>query len=372
MKDFPWAKTDCRHYLGEKPCAKKRDGCGDCPEFDPMGTRILIIKLAAMGDVLRTTPLVAAIRARHERAHVTWLVDPPTAPLLKGVPGIDRVVAFDETQPLFLKAQEFDELFCLDKEPRATALSALVRSKLKKGFTLTPHGTLGVHDDDAAYALRLGLDDPLKFFENEKTYQEIVFEACNLSFKDEPVLIGITDEEREKGRAFLETLGPGPFVGINTGAGNVFATKRLSVEKTAALARLIRQKTGLFPVLLGGAEEKERNREILARAAGDVLDAGTDHTIRGFASIVSALSALVCVDTLAMHLAVAEKVPVAAIFGPTCHQEVHLYGRGEKLVQAPWCAPCYKRECVHHTCMEEVQVEDVLELLQKLELPAPD
>ncbi|MCZ7586744.1 MAG: alkaline phosphatase family protein [Deltaproteobacteria bacterium] len=360
-----FAKVDCRHFLGEKPCAKKRDGCADCPHYDPMGVRVLVVKLAAMGDVVRTTPILVPIRARHERVHVTWVVDAATAPLLRGAPGIDLVTCYDASTPSVLAAQKFDELYCLDKEPRAIALSALIDAPHKKGFTMTPFGTLGIHDDDAAYAYRLGVDDPFKFLENQKSYQQIVFEAAGFSFNNEPVQLAVNHEDRADGRAVLAKLGVGPYLGLNTSAGDVFATKRLPEETTAEIAPRAAA-LGLRPVLLGGPTERERNARILALSKGAAYDAGCDHPVRRFAGIVSNLAALVCADTLAMHLAVSENVPVVAVFGPTCHQEVHLYGRGEKVIQTPWCAPCYKSSCGHHTCMNDVRAEDVIAALTRL------
>ena len=47
-------KADCRHFTGEKPCAPhKAKGvvCKDCPQYDPVSERVLIIKLDAAGDV---------------------------------------------------------------------------------------------------------------------------------------------------------------------------------------------------------------------------------------------------------------------------------------------------------------------------------
>ena len=356
-------RFDCRHYIGEKPCRFRRL-CDGCHEYSPMGARILVIKLAAMGDVIRTTPIVGPIRARHAACHLTWVVDAITAPLLDGIDGIDRVVEMNPANTDILAAQSWDEVYCLDKEPRAIALAARAKSDGKKGFTMTPWGTLGICGPEAEYALRLGLDDPLKFLENTKTYQEIIFEAVGLSFRDEAVRIGVTDAEREAAAAYLAALGSGPYVGVNTGAGPVFATKRLSERQTAELARAIRTETGMTPVVLGGRDETERNARIVAEA-GVGFDARTHHTVREFAAIVGNMRALVCADTLAMHLAVAQGVPVVALFGPTCPQEVHLYGKGEKIVSAPWCAPCYKGRCDHHTCMNEIQTAPVIAALRR-------
>ncbi|MBZ0272864.1 glycosyltransferase family 9 protein [bacterium] len=361
-----WANIDCRHFDGVVPCRLKRDSCEGCTFYDPMGKRVLIIKLAAMGDVVRTTPILEPIRARHERTHVTWVMDKATVPLLTGVPGIEKIMVMNQETVQFLNAQRFDEVYCLDKDPRAIALSATVPAGTKKGFTLSPYGTLDVHDDDGLYALRLGIDDPFKFLENKKTYQEIVFEMSGFRFNGEPLRIGITDDEREEGRRFLARWGRDPFIGVNTGAGDFFATKRVPIDTTANICRLIRERLGYTPVLLGGPSEAERNQQIVKRVGAIVKDAGCEHPIRKFASIVSGLSAMVCVDTLAQHLAIAEGVPVLSIFGPTCPQEVHLYGRGEKFLMQPWCSPCYKQTCDHHTCMNDVRAEDVVEALGRI------
>src|SRR6266850_1284015 len=52
--------TDCRHYKGSMPCIfHKKDGrlCEGCVEYSPTKARVLIVKLAAVGDVLRTTSI---------------------------------------------------------------------------------------------------------------------------------------------------------------------------------------------------------------------------------------------------------------------------------------------------------------------------
>lgn len=55
---------------------------------------ILIIKPSSLGDVVHTLPAVAAIRAAHPRAQITWLINPEWATLLRGNPDIDHVRIF--------------------------------------------------------------------------------------------------------------------------------------------------------------------------------------------------------------------------------------------------------------------------------------
>ena len=72
-------KTDCRHFRWDRPCAPhKATGviCPGCPEYDRVESRVAIVKLAAVGDVLRTTSLLPAVKARYRGAWITWVTSP--------------------------------------------------------------------------------------------------------------------------------------------------------------------------------------------------------------------------------------------------------------------------------------------------------
>ncbi len=173
---------DCRYFIGEKPCVYQRL-CEGCDKYNPMGFRILIIKLGAMGDVLRTTPLVEGLKAKYPSSHISWLIDPASEDLLKHNKQIDRILLFSLNSTLELIVQEFNLLVCLEKEARAAALAEKITAKKKVGFGLTKYGNIRPFTKEAEYAFQLGISDQLKFFENKKTYQEITFEAANCKSK---------------------------------------------------------------------------------------------------------------------------------------------------------------------------------------------
>ncbi len=76
-------------------------------------------------------------------------------------------------------------------------------------------------------------------------------------------------------------------------------------------------------------------------------------------------------DTTALHLAIGLKKKVVALFGPTCAQEIELYGRGEKILSPVSCAPCYRRKCdIAPNCMEAITAEEVFQKIGTL-LPHP-
>lgn len=330
-----------------------------------MGFRILIIKLGAMGDVLRTTPLLRKLAQVHPKRHVTWITAEPSLPLLETNPLIDRLWPADPSAIARLHVERFDLSICLDKDPLATAMATQAQAGRKQGFAMSETGNAYPVNPGSEYTFALGLSDDLKFRRNRKTYQELIFECAGFEFSGEDYVLELEEADRAWAAGFCRDAGFRPddiVVGLNTGAGRVFPTKRWHVESYADLARRLARERGAKVLLLGGEDEIERNAQIATLAAVPAVHSGGRHTVRQFAALLGRCSAVVTGDTLAMHLAIASKVPVVALFGPTCEQEVHLYGRGVKLDARVPCSPCYKHSCPYHMeCMTGLTVDQVFE-----------
>src|SRR4030067_3450220 len=56
--------------------------------------KILILRLSAVGDIIRTLPAVKAIKAKFPSASITWIVEEPSKPLIESQPEIDEVILF--------------------------------------------------------------------------------------------------------------------------------------------------------------------------------------------------------------------------------------------------------------------------------------
>jgi len=364
-------RTDCVFFKGEKPCVFKRV-CDRCPHFKPFGPKILVIKCRAQGDVLRTTPLLSGIKRRYPGSFVSWVVDEESVDLLRDNPQIDRILPLDLETAVALQAQRFDAVYSLDKDPGLTALAQLVQSPRKLGFGLNEHGNLIALDPAAAYALRLGVDDELKFRVNAKTYQEMMFEAVGLEYQNDDYVFVLKDEHRAKASAFFAKQGVPkgrPDIGLNTGAGAKFTTKQWPKGHFLQLIPLLKKRLRANIFLLGGPREKALNAELARRSAVKVFDTGTNNSLFEFAGFLSRMDAVVCSDTLAMHLALALKKKTVVLFGPTCPAEIEVYGRGRKLFSAAPCAPCYKQTCPDPVCMESITPVQVMDALEEVLAP---
>lgn len=335
-----------------------------------MGHRILIVKLAAIGDVLRTTPLLTGLKRTYPRSHITWVVDKEAYPLLKNNPYIDRLLSFDFASLLSLEAENFDLVIGLEKEPRGAAIVSKVRAKEKRGFALGPEGNPFPLNPSGEYAFFLGLSDELKFHQNRKTYPELIFEIAGLDYQKDDYLFFPSPEDSNFAEKFVRKAGlkkSDRRIGLNTGAGSVFANKAWPEEGYLGLIKQLKKEPKSKVLLLGGPGERERNRRILKKARGGIIDTGCDNTLGQFAAILNLCDLVVTGDTTALHLAIALKKRVIALFGPTCAQEIELYGRGEKLVSPLPCAPCYRRKCeVSPSCMEAVTAEEVMKKIKGL------
>ena len=362
-------RLDCLYYLGEKPCKFKRM-CEGCEDYRSMGVRMLVLKHAAMGDVLRTTPILHALKRKYPHSHVTWVTDPSAADLLRYNPFINNLLMYDASTLARLAVEEFDVIISLDKEPRVAALAMTTTAHEKIGIGLSPFGTVYPLNPEAEYYFTLGLSDEVKFFQNRRAYQELVFEAIKLDYQKDEYILEVPEKNLEFGRKKLESLGVSKrdmVIGLNTGAGGVFANKDWTVEGYAGLIDMLSREKHIRVVLLGGKAEREKNQEIVSRSKGKATDTG-ENSLLDFCGIVNGCDVIVTGDTLGMHIAVALKRQVLVIFGSTCSQEIELYGRGEKITPKVDCAPCYKKHCEKEVnCMNTITVDEVYDAVKRLE-----
>ena len=371
MKTSLLVETNCVHFKGEKPCVYKR-ACDHCPHFKPFGPKILVIKCRAQGDVLRTTPILTGLKRASPDSFITWVVDEETVGLLRDIPLIDRVLPLNNETILALRAQRFDAVYSLDKDPGLVALATLLDAPRKLGFGLNEHGNLAAITPAAAYSLRLGVDDDLKFRVNQKTYQEMIFEAAELEYRTDDYVFVLADAHRKKAERFFakNKVPKGRLnVGLNTGAGAKFATKQWPEAHFLKLIPKLKTRLGANVFLLGGPREKALNERLARRTRVRVFDTGADNTLLEFAGFLARMDVVVCSDTLAMHLALALKKKTVILFGPTCPTEIELYGRGRKLFSGVDCAPCYKQTCPDPVCLKRLSPDEVFAAVREVAAP---
>ncbi len=369
-------RLDCRQYRGDRPCRAGVPGvCPPaCPSYDPMGFRILIIKLGALGDVIRTAALLPGLKTAWPVSHITWVSRPAGVRILAHHPQIDRLLPLDVETLAQLEVEHFDLVLSLDKEPGPAGLAMRVPAAQRRGIGLSRFGTVYPLNPECGPYFALGLDDELKFRGNTRSYPQLIYEAVGLPYAGQRYELFPAPADRAHAAAVWDALGVRPtdaVVGLNTGAGRVFANKNWPAERFVALARRLVRRAGVRVALLGGPDERLLNERI-ARACPGVLDTGGTHSELQFAALLERCGVVVTGDTMALHVAVALRVPVVALFGPTCPQEIDLFGRGEHIVTSLPCSPCYRRACDRQpNCMDDIALERVLAAVDRWLAAAP-
>lgn len=361
------AEIHCRHFSGYKPCGKgavcRR---GHCASYESVDDRILIVHLEALGAVLRSTSLLKAIRRRYPKSHLTWVTKAPAHHLLANVKEIDRVLTTSSDDLLQLSALEFDIGLLIDKSLAATGVALRAKAvKAIKGFRADISGAIVPANPEAVELWELGLSNEKKFFENKKTEQQLVHEALELgAFERDDYIVRLTAEEKQLAADRRKAWSPRGkvVIGLNTGCSPTLPHKKLSVENHRHLIAEIKRRPEFLNspiVLLGGPEDTERNREI-ARGFDVIISPTTQGLRDGFAS-VEACDLVVTGDSLGMHMAIGLGKWVAVWFGPTCQQEIDLYGRGVKILTKAPCSPCWKRDCQKtNMCYDQVDLNEVI------------
>ena len=332
---MPVVHADCRLFTGYKPCVHG-GACEGCVHHDPVSAEILIINLGALGDVLRTTAQVEAIHRAWPGCRLTWVTSPRAMPLLASHPRIHRVMAFDLAGVTELRARRFDVVLCVDKDRAAGGLARSLQATEKRGFGIDERGAIVPFNAEAQTLYDLGLDDEAKFRGNQRSEPVLLGEALGLPYAGEPYVLHLSPAE-------LAGRGPRRRVGFNTGCSPLYPYKKLPLDAQAAAIEALSLDEPVL--LLGGPEDTERNEALAARLGPRVELTPTRSGLRHGAVEVSRCDVVVTGDSLGMHLAIALGVHVVAWFGPTCPQEIELFGRGVKLLGEVGCAPCWKRTC---------------------------
>jgi len=295
---------------------------------------ILILKTAALGDVLRTTSILPGLAKRYPGVPIAWLTDPAASDLVRTHPLLAEVVSPEQA-----RSRTWEWVISLDDEQELCALASSLPTRRLSGAHLGPDGRRAYTPDVAPW-FDMGLlsvhgkqeADRLKLV-NTKSHPRLYADMLGIEM-GKPAL-ALPEAARTGARALAGDL---PLVGLNTGAGGRWAGKQLPVDRTIELAAAIsREKQGKVRFLvLGGQAEAERNRAIVAGlrahpARPAFVDAGTDHALLDFAARIELCTLLVTSDSLALHMAVALGRRVVVFFAPTSAAEIELYGLGEKV-----------------------------------------
>ncbi|HEX2935885.1 MAG TPA: glycosyltransferase family 9 protein [Bacteroidales bacterium] len=347
-------KFDCRYFKGHIPCKPNKlynKECSSCDMYEPISKRILIIKLGAIGDVIRTTPLIVKYRALYPGCHITWVTQSPD---ILPASQVDVIYKFDFTAVYTIQNTRFDIAINLDKEPEACSLLKDVTATEKYGFIWNNHH-IDIATPAAEHKLITGLFDHISKT-NTKHYLDEIFEICHLQFNDEPFLLDVNPEYAAKWDSLKQKEGGKPIIGLNTGCGKRWTTRLWPNEYWIQLIKEL-QKNGYFPMLLGGEAEDENNRYLSAETGAYYPG---HFSLKEFIALTSKCDLVVTQVSMMMHIVTALKVPLVLMNNIFNKHEFYLYGNGAIVEPSTGCDCYYGNTCKRErSCMHDISVASI-------------
>lgn len=349
-------KFDCRYFKGHIPCTPNKlrnKVCRGCDEYSPITKKILIIKLGAIGDVIRTTPLVVRFKKMYPGCHISWVT---LSPDVLPTDQVDAIFKFDYPSIYSIQNQKFDIAINLDKEIEACSLLKDVEAKQKFGF-IWENNHIALATPNAEHKLITGLFDNISK-ENTKNYMEEIFEICHLDFQDEPYILNFNKDLAKKWERIREKANGRKVIGLNTGCGKRWQTRLWPDEYWITLITELQNKN-LFPVLLGGADENEKN--MLLNQKTKAFYPG-HYSLQEFISLTSNCDIIVTQVSMMMHIAIGLKKPLVLMNNIFNSHEFYLYNNGVIVGPDSGCDCYYGNTCKRDRhCMLDLSPNKVLE-----------
>jgi heptosyltransferase-2 len=355
-------KTDCRFFRGDVPCKPHKqfgvhctDEAGnDCQHYDPIDEKILIIKLGAVGDVIRTTPLLHKLKEVYPHAKIFWLsLSPEVLPSV-----VDEPLDFSLKNIVALRSMHFDIMYNLDKDREACALCEQISATTKKGFVLQ-NGVITPIDAAAEAKYLTGVFDDISKA-NRRSYLEEIFDICGFTFNGERYIL----ERRPSEGAKWKISRRRKVIGLNTGCGGRWTSRLWDDRNWIALARALKRK-GYEVVLLGGEQEHRKNQQLARTSKAKYFG---HYPLQQFINLVDHCDLIVTAVTMAMHITIGLGKKIVLFNNIFNKHEFELYGQGVILEPDKPCTCFYQATCTNpqYRCMDYLSVHRVVEACEQL------
>jgi heptosyltransferase-2 len=353
--------------------------------------KILVINMLHIGDLLLATPALRTLRTNFPNSHITLIADAKIDDLVKYNQNIDELISVDKKGyhnkignfiRLIgqIRKQHYDLVINLHPNERSSALAAFSGGKKIVGYATRGFGIFFsklIHNANFDFAYKNRPDIVHQAAEHLETLKtalgitRIDDRGLEMWIDDETTRrsLALWEEAFQAGGLKVDQI-PDKVIGLNTGAS--WPTKRWIPAGFAAVANgLIEEGYGV--VFFGGPMDEANVKEIRELMKNGNHPAVVEFTgkirLLELAALMKHCAVIVTNDSGPMHVAIANQVPVVAIFGSSNEVGFGPYNGKNITITNPEvaCRPCGKHDCKsHHECMTTIRPEAVLNAIRKM------
>jgi ADP-heptose:LPS heptosyltransferase len=324
----------------------------------PTPSRILLIQLRRLGDMVITTALLDDLRRAFPTARLDFMTRAAIAPVLREHPLSNEVLAYDRSRTIGMwaeaRARRYDWVLDSESSPRSAMLTRASGARVRVGWSVTGWKLLYTH----RVSRRSGRPPEYVVLDRQR-----LLEAVGVPVSWRRPRLYLTDEERRNGESTLAALGARrgmPRVGLVLSTGD--RSREWPVDHFAAVANALGAE-GAWPVVFEMPGDAGLVARFRAAAPGVAVIPGAD--IRAFMGMLSACEVLIAANTGPVHVATALDVPTVTAFGAddpagwSPRIAITAGVRGD-VTRCPECAR--RARGVPHSCVASVRPEALLAL----------
>jgi lipopolysaccharide heptosyltransferase II len=337
--------------------------------------KVLVVQTSFLGDMVLTLPLLSEIKRRFPGAKLSLLCTPLGRELLADHPAVDETIIDDKKKTdrgwvglwrkaKLLRGKGFTMALCPHKSFRSGLLLFLAKIPYRVGFA----------ESKSAFLFHVRVRRSKARHEVERILS--ILEGFGIRTTEcKPVLdLPITTEAREQVAQRLRSLGLDTskvWVGVHP--GSVWATKRWSAEGFARLIELLKERYPCEILLFGGPEDAPVIAKVQNFCGNCAVSLVERIALHELPAALSMCRVLVTNDSGPMHIAVAQGVPVIAIFCATT-PALGFYPYSAKAIVLEKTLPC--RPCSAHggrrcplgteDCIRLIEPENVFQAVKRL------
>jgi len=331
----------------------------------PGPSRILIIRPSALGDVARTVPILAALKAAYPAAEIDWVVEAGFEAVIDQHPALRAAIAFPKRAikdglrrlkfgPVLafrdrLRAGEYDLVLDCQGLGRSGLMAWATRAGSRLGHADAREGAPLAYTERVAAGIEMHTVDRM-----------LTLAGAAGAAADTP---DMRLYSAPSARAWLkeQEWSRGPYVVL--APTSRWPAKQWPCERFAALASHFAD-SGIGVVFTGAAGEREQIRpclEVALRRCG-VIDCVGGISLERTMAVIEGAALVVANDSAPLHIAVGFDRPLVALFGPTRVHRVGPYRREADVIQHLQTGDVLNhKDSASSILMERIGVDEVWE-----------
>ena len=269
--------------------------------------RILIIRLAPLGETVLTTPVIRALRQHFPDAYIAYMVAPTREALVSANPHLNEVLTYQPSVPKLIyqiARRKFQMAIVLQPTFRLVLHTFLARIPFRVGFETNTGGktllNLAVQNNTSQHETQRYLDVVRALgIDVTDTEPEVFVDPASTAWVD-----NLLESRNLKASTHI--------IGLNPGAATPY--RRWHATNFAALGNRLHETYGAPIVITTGPQEDDLAHQVaeLMTFPPILVNQATPMQL---AALLKRCTLYISNDTGPMHLSTAVKTPTIALFG---------------------------------------------------------